>query len=386
MKRIFSVALLLTGLIVPAAYAQSFIPSIYPSPAVPSSAHAQSLNELLPTERNTIEVFQKFSPKVVYIHRFATVMNHGYRHHGVAAGAGSGIIWDNQGHIVTNFHVVKGTDKLAITIGKMTVPAKVVGVEPRKDLAVLAIQSPQALALLKSFSPFEFVHTSKLLVGQKVIAIGNPFGLDHSLSVGVISALGRQVPATSDVMMHGMIQTDAAINPGNSGGPLLDSKGRLIGLNTAIFSNTGASAGIGFAVPADDIARIAPQLIQNGRAILSGIGIQRAEPRFSHLLGVKEGILIADVAPNTPAAKAGLMPTKRDGLGRVHLGDVIIALNGQPTKNYDALYNILGNIPVGQEIKVTVLRGQKAHSYVMKTIDIAAPIKANKQKPASLKG
>nr|WP_045107513.1 trypsin-like peptidase domain-containing protein [Legionella hackeliae] len=336
-------------------------------------SYGTTLDELLPNERNTVEIFQKFSPKVVYVHRMATVVNHSsYERMQVVAGAGSGIIWDAAGHIVTNFHVINGADNLTVSIGKLTVPAKVVGAEPRKDIAVLAIKSPKALELLKSFTPFELAPTNELLVGQKTIAIGNPFGLDHSLTVGVISALGRQVPGAGGVTIRDMIQTDTSINPGNSGGPLLDSKGRLLGLNTAIYSNSGSSAGVGFAVPADDIARIVPQLIKNGRVMLSGIGIQVVEPHIAKKLGVDKGLLVADVLPHTPAAQAKLRGTLRDSWGRIHIGDVIIAINGHPVKNYDVFYNILVDIKVGEPITLTVVRQGKTLNFKMKTIDIAA--------------
>ncbi|WP_370637133.1 S1C family serine protease [Legionella sp. 16cNR16C] len=337
-----------------------------------TQANAANVEELLPNERNTVEIFQKFSPKVVYVHRLTTVVNHSFERSSVPAGAGSGIIWDNQGHIVTNFHVVNGADGLRVSLGKMTVPAKVVGVEPRKDIAVLKISSPQALEYLKTFEAFQLAHNNDLLVGQKVIAIGNPFGLDHSLTVGVISALGRQVPGAGGVNIRNMIQTDASINPGNSGGPLLDSKGRLLGMNTAIYSNSGSSAGIGFAVPADDIERIVPQLIKNGRVMLSGIGIQRVEPNVASRLGITNGILIGDILPHTPADTAGLKATYRDHLGRVVLGDVIVALNGHPVKDYDALYQLLIDIKVGEPITLTVNRHGKNLNFKMKTIDIAA--------------
>jgi S1-C subfamily serine protease len=290
----------------------------------------------------------------------------------VPDGAGSGIIWDVAGHIVTNFHVVKGAEQLAITIGKLTVPAKVIGAEPRKDLAVLAIKSPKALALLKSYTPFELTRTKELLVGQKTIAIGNPFGLDHSLSVGVISALGRRVPGSGGVKIYDMIQTDTSINPGNSGGPLLDSKGRLIGLNTAIFSNSGSSAGVGFAIPADDIATIVPQLIKKGRVVLAGIGVQWVSPTASKRLGVNEGVLVSGVLANTPAALVGIRASHRDSRGYSHLGDIIVALNGQKIDNYDVLYNLLSTINVGDGITLTVLREGRKHQFKMKTIDIAA--------------
>lgn len=335
-------------------------------------AFSITLDELLPNERNTIEIFEKYSPKVVYVHRLTTVVNKSYQRTERPAGAGSGIIWDAQGHIVTNFHVIKGADKLSISIGKLTVPAKLIGAEPRKDLAVLAVTSPKALELLKTFVPFELARTDELMVGQKTIAIGNPFGLDHSLSVGVISALGRKVPGAGGVTIREMIQTDTSINPGNSGGPLLDSKGRLIGLNTVIFSSSGSSAGVGFAVPANDIAHLVPQIIKNGRVVLSGIGIQWVGPTISKNLGIKKGILVGTVIPHTPAAIAGLKGTFRDNWGHLHLGDIIVALNDHPIKNYDALYYYLANINIGSEIKVTVQREGQKHNFKMRTIDIAA--------------
>ncbi|KTC64912.1 DegP protease (Do-like, S2-serine-like) (plasmid) [Legionella adelaidensis] len=333
---------------------------------------AADLNRLLPDERNTIEVFQKASPKVIFVHRLATVLNRSLRPMEVPAGAGSGIIWDDKGHIVTNFHVIKDADKVAVSIGKSTFPAKVIGAEPRKDIAVLELKSPKALALLKSFTPFEIAHTHDLMVGQKTIAIGNPFGLDHSLTIGVISAVGRQMPGIGGVAIRDMIQTDASINPGNSGGPLLDSAGRLIGMNTLIFSQSGSSAGVGFAVPADDIARIASQIIKNGRVVLAGIGIQRVEPRIASQLGIQKGVLIGDVLPDTPAEKAGLKPTYRNHFGHIVLGDVIVALSGHSVPNYDTLYNLLTDIKVGEKITLTVLRDGKPINLAMNTIDIAA--------------
>ncbi|QDP73662.1 trypsin-like serine protease [Legionella israelensis] len=337
-----------------------------------TSAFGVNLDSLLPNERNTIEIFQKSASKVVFVHRIATVVNRSFEVTHVSDGAGSGILWDNEGHIVTNFHVVRGTDNLAVTIDNITVPVKVLGVEPRKDIAVLKIKSPKVLAKIKDIKPFELTHTSDLLVGQKTIAIGNPFGLDHTLTTGVISALGRQVPGIGGVTIRDMIQTDASVNPGNSGGPLLDSAGRLIGLNTMIYSNSGASAGIGFAVPADEIHRIVNQIIKYGRIVLAGIGIQRVEPNIAARLGVKEGILIAEVIPHTPADKAGLRGTYRNNWGHLVLGDVIVAVNGHPIKNYDALYNLLTKINVGDEISITVLRSGKKITHKIRTIDIAA--------------
>lgn len=335
--------------------------------------YGANVNSLLPDEQNTVQVFHDSAPKVVYVHRLATVTNRSlHQIMQVPAGTGSGMVWTHDGYIVTNFHVIKGADKLSITLGNLTVPAKVIGAEPRKDIAVLKIDAPKALALLKDFKPFELVHLNDLMVGQKAVAIGNPYGLDHSLSKGVISALGRQVPGIGGVTIRNMIQTDTPINPGNSGGPLLNSAGQLIGMNTMIYSQSGSSAGVGFAVPADDIDRIVTQIIKNGRVVLSGIGIQSVPPSIAHQLGVRKGILVADVVPNTPAEKAHLHGTHRDGLGRVALGDIIVALNGHPVPNYDVLYNMLTEIKVGEKVTISILRGSKRVNVPMRTIDIAA--------------
>lgn len=338
-----------------------------------SPVYSVNLDQFLPDERNSIEIFQKSAPKVVFVHRIARVYNRSYdKIVDVKNGAGSGILWNNQGYIVTNFHVVKDTDKLAVTMGNITVPVKILGVEPRKDIAVLKITSPQALEKLKDFQPFELTRTNELLVGQKVLAIGNPFGLDHSLSTGVISALGRQVSGIGGVKIRDMIQTDAPVNPGNSGGPLLDSAGRLIGMNTMIVSGSGTSAGVGFAVSAEDLERIVQQIIKYGRVILAGIGIQRVEGNIAAQLGVNHGVLIADVLANTPAAKVGLHGTYRNHWGTIILGDIIVGMNGHPVKNYDELYNLFSNMKVGESISLTVIRQGKEMTFKMKTIDIAA--------------
>ncbi|MCX7114739.1 MAG: trypsin-like peptidase domain-containing protein [Gammaproteobacteria bacterium] len=336
-----------------------------------NNAYAIQLDKCLPDEKNTIELFQKYAPNVVYVHRLATYVNQlNDKTTAVPAGSGSGLIWDQQGHIITNFHVIHGADKLAVSIGKLAVPVKVVGVEPYRDLAVLQVTSPEALALIKNIKPLELAATNELLVGQKVVAIGNPFGLDHSLTTGVISALGREVPGAAGVTIRNMIQTDAAINPGNSGGPLIDSQGQLVGLNTAIYSPSGSSAGVGFAVPADDIGRVVPQLIQHGRIILAGIGIIRVSPNVAARLGVGQGVLIGEVIPRTPAEKAGLLGTYRDRWGHIHLGDVIMALNGKLTPNYDALYGLLVDVKVGDSVTVTILREGKQLTMKMKTVDL----------------
>lgn len=335
------------------------------------SVSAANISELLPDEKNTVEIFQKFSPKVVYVHRFSLLKSAFLSHKYQQSGAGSGIIWDNKGRIVTNFHVVNGAQRLAVSIGPLTVPAKVIGSDPKKDLAVLQITNGDILKQLKGFIPFQLVYSRDLLVGEKAIAIGNPFGLDHSLSVGVISALGRHIPGAGGFIIDNMIQTDAAINPGNSGGPLLDSKGRLLGLNTIIYSHSGSSAGIGFAVPSEYIERIVPQLIQHGRVMLPGIGVLGMKDNLAASWGVKQGVLIAKVLPGTPAAHAGLRATHKTAAGKTALGDIILAINNHPIRNYDALYYGLAGVKVGDNIILAVKRENKVMHIKIKTMDIS---------------
>lgn len=322
-------------------------------------------------ERNTIDVFKQASPKVVYVHKIQRVQNRFAEEFEVSSGSGSGIIWDKSGHIVTNYHVIHGADNVMITLGNKTVPAKLVGVEPRKDIAVLKLATPQEFHSLENFHPFKLIHTDELVVGQKTIAIGNPFGLDHSLTTGVISALGREVPGIGGVNIRNMIQTDASINPGNSGGPLLDSQGSLIGLNTMIFSRTGSSAGVGFAVPAETISRIVPQLISYGHVKMSGIGVVPLEAHVSSRNRTMPGVFIAKVLPNTPAAKIGLVGVQADPYGRVVLGDSILAINDKKISSYNDLYNILADIPIGSKIKLTINRHGKVQSIKVTTIDIS---------------
>lgn len=340
---------------------------------IENQALARDLAQLLPDERNTIEIFQQASPAVVYVHRMSQVgrlPNHLLQV--ISAGTGSGLIWDKLGHVVTNFHVIQGADAVAVTMNGQTVPAKIVGTEPRWDLAVLQIQSPDLLKSIKQIQPLAVAPAHELLVGQKTLAIGNPFGFDHSLSTGVISALGRDMIGVGGVSIRDMIQTDAPINPGNSGGPLLDSAGRLIGLNTAIFSKSGSSSGVGFAIPAEQMVRIITQLIQHGRVIMSGIGILPVAPKIAEYIGVNAGVLIGDVLPDTPADQLHLRPTVRDYLGRIHLGDVVVAINDHAIQNYDELYHALSATQVGETIAVSILRNQQKKTYHIKTIDIGA--------------
>mgnify|MGYP000881399187 CR=1 FL=1 len=319
-------------------------------------------------EKNTISVFRNAADATVFVTQKARMVVDYYGNtEEVAAGSGSGFVWDKEGHIVTNYHVVAdglgNRGSFTVTFQNQKVyNAKVVGVEPRKDIAVLKIEAPaEALQPVKVPSDFH------LEVGQKTIAIGNPFGLDHSLTTGVISALGRQVMGAGNVTIRDMVQTDAAINPGNSGGPLLDSSGQLIGMNTMIFSKSGSSAGIGFAVPVSTIAKIVPQIVKSGKAEQVGIGVALFPSGFERRLGI-EGVLIKNVSPNGPAAKAGLRGTKKGNDGEIILGDVITAVDGQKVKDFDDLYNAIDKHSAGEKVDVTVKRGEE--TLVLKGIDL----------------
>jgi S1-C subfamily serine protease len=308
--------------------------------------------DLSDAEQNTIELFEAASVSVVYItslsvERDALTMNL----FEIPQGAGSGFIWDSRGYIVTNFHVIQNAQAATITLSDQTSwDAELVGVEPDKDIAVLKVSAPST-----SLTPISIGTSKDLRVGQRVYAIGNPFGFDHTLTMGVISGLGREIKSVTDRPIQGVIQTDAAINPGNSGGPLLDSSGRLIGMNTAIISPSGSYSGIGFAVPVDTINRIVPQLIKSGRVNKAGLGIRVVESNVLRVSGIA-GAIIAHVLPGSPAATAGLVPLRRGRTGGIELGDVIVAIDSKPVEVGDDLLRVLDTHAPGDTIMLTVTR------------------------------
>jgi S1-C subfamily serine protease len=311
--------------------------------------------ELWSDEKSTIALFRQASPSVVNItaigvQRDLLTLNL----YQIPQGTGSGFIWDKTGNVITNFHVIQEADAAQVTLGDQSAwKARVVGIAPDKDLAVLRIDAPA-----DRLRPIPVGTSKDLQVGQYVFAIGNPFGLDQTLTTGVISALGREIESVTRRPIQGVIQTDAAINPGNSGGPLLDSAGRLIGVNAAIYSPSGTSAGIGFAIPVDTVNRIVPELIRYGKVIRPGLGVQLAEEQLAERLGFS-GVLVVDVAPGSAAAKAGIRPTRREVSGRVLWGDVIVAIDGVKVESPNDLFLLLEKYKVGDVVNVSLLRDGK---------------------------
>jgi S1-C subfamily serine protease len=308
--------------------------------------------DLAADEQATIELFKRCAPSVVYITNLGLRRDmFGFNVTEIPQGTGSGFIWDESGYIVTNFHVIQGAQAAEVTLqDHSSWKAGLVGVEPDKDVAVLKIDAPRA-----KLRPILVGRSADLQVGQRVFAIGNPFGLDQTLTTGIISALRRQIRSVTNRPIQDVIQTDAAINPGNSGGPLLDSAGRLIGVNTAIYSPSGSSAGIGFAVPVDTVNSIVPQIVRHGRVVRPGLGVVLAEDRLAQRLGV-EGALVLQVGEGSAAERAGIRPTRRDEYGRIFLGDVIVAIDGKPVRSENDLRDRLDNLAVGDTVKLTVQR------------------------------
>ena len=312
-------------------------------------------SELSQGERSTIGLFRQASPSVVHITAI-TVQRDLFTLNllQIPEGTGSGVVWDTNGNVITNFHVIQNADAAQVTLADQSNwKARVVGVAPDKDLAVLRIDAPA-----NRLRAIPIGTSSDLQVGQSVYAIGNPFGLDQTLTTGVISALGREIESVTRRPIQGVIQTDAAINPGNSGGPLLDSAGRLIGVNAAIYSPSGASAGIGFAIPVDTVNRIVPELIRYGKVTRPGLGLQVAEDQIAQQLGVK-GVLVVDVVAGSAAAKAGIRPTRREASGRVRLGDVVVAIDGTKVNSPNDLFLVLEKYKVGDSVNVSLLRDGK---------------------------
>ena len=315
----------------------------------------EARGDLAADERSTIEIFERLSPSVVYITTSEQVLDLRTRNvMEVPRGTGTGFLWDEHGHVITNYHVLEDAQAAYVRLANHRIyEASLVGISPELDIAVLRIGNRGAA------TPVPIGTSADLKVGQKVMAIGNPFGLDYTLTTGVISALNRTINAEDGRAIDNLIQTDAAINPGNSGGPLIDSAGRVIGMNTAILSSTGHSAGIGFAVPVDTINRVVPRLIAYGRYVRPTLGILSDDDLSARLLegaGVR-GVLVLQVQSGSPAARAGLQGASVDSGGDWVGGDVILAVDGVPVDSVEALIDVLDQHAVGDAVRLSVYRG-----------------------------
>jgi len=335
------------------------------APAAPAPPAQEPLvlaqGRLSDWEKSVTALFKAAAPSVAYItteaRRFDPLS-------GVelAQGAGSGFVWDAEGHIVTNFHVIEDADTVYVQLDVGDpIAAKVIGGSADYDIAVVRLSE-----VPKGLRPLPIGDSKSLQVGQSTFAIGNPFGLSRTLTTGIVSALERRLPTSRGREVRGVIQTDAAINPGNSGGPLLDSSGRLIGVNSAIYSESGTSAGIGFAIPVDLVKRVVPEIIRTGRAPRPGIGIAAADERIASQLGV-QGVMVLGVARGSPAQRAGIQPWD---LQRRRTGDVIVALDGKPVATLSDFAALLDDIGVDREITLTVRRGDDEREVKTRTIDL----------------
>lgn len=315
--------------------------------------------ELAAEEKATIDLFEKSRDSVVFISTRAQVEDFWSRNtFSVPRGSGSGFIWDDAGHVVTNYHVIENASEAIVRLANgKDYRASLVGASLIHDIAVLRINVSH-----KSSPPLPIGTSHNLKVGQKVYAIGNPFGLDWTLTNGIVSALDRSLTEETGVTIEHLIQTNAAINPGNSGGPLLDSAGRLIGINTAIYSPSGANAGIGFAVPVDTVNRVVPQLIRFGKYTRPVLGIEideRINERLTAILDIK-GVVILRVPPGSSAAAAGLQGVTATRNGGIIPGDIITAIEGKPVDGVGKLAARLDDFKVGDKPRLTVIRQGKS--------------------------
>ncbi|MCE2745055.1 MAG: trypsin-like peptidase domain-containing protein [Burkholderiales bacterium] len=344
-------------------YNQSSIENLFTSrPENVTPRVVEARGDLAAGEKSVVELFEVSKASVAYIFTESVQGQLFFRR--VAEGTGSGFIWDDAGHIVTNAHVVEGASRIRVQLDDSEpLPARLVGIAPSYDLAVIRLVNKPA-----NLRPIPVGTSGDLLVGQSVFAIGNPFGLSKTLTAGIVSALGRTLPVSNGREIPDVIQTDAAINPGNSGGPLLDSAGRLIGVNTAILSQSGSSAGVGFAIPVDLVNQIVPQLIERGTLPRPGIGIAVADESLARRLGIR-GIAIMGVEPGSPAAQAGLKPFD---LQAGVVGDIIIAVDRKPVANVLQLSKALEAIGVGGKANLLVMRGDDTREVAVTIVDLEA--------------
>lgn len=323
--------------------------------------------DYLPIEQDTISVFKNISPYVVNINTGIPPALSAWQ--GGSLYTGSGFLWNNRGYIVTNYHVIQYGKKFSVTFSKdLTIKAHLIGFDKRSDIAVLRLESTKDLpkSIYKSHIPLG--DSNKLQVGQLAFVIGNPYGLDKTLTTGVISALDRDLPEIDSISGQGMIQTDASVNPGNSGGPLLDSRGRLIGMNSMIVSKTGHSSGIAFAIPVDTIKQVVKEIIRYGKFLRPSIGVNTLSDYMAARISF-QGVIIKSIEPGSSAAKAGLKGfyTKRDG--SIGIGDVIVGIDKYRVNSLAEYYHLLDSKKAGDSILVTYYRNGKARKATLKVVD-----------------
>jgi 2-alkenal reductase len=352
--------LVVATVLVGAYFAQPYIEALLFRTTEPRPVVARG--DLADTEKATIQIFERVAPSVVQVVSVPAEGAQTARSGGDGVNSGSGFVWDAVGHVVTNNHVVEGARAIAVRLANGDViEADLVGRTPNYDLAVLRLKRTTSLP-----PPVPVGSSRDLKVGQATFAIGNPFGLDQTLTTGIISALKRRLPTSGGREVADVIQTDAAINPGNSGGPLLDSAGRLIGVNTAIYSPSGAYAGIGFAIPVDVVNRVVPELIRSGRVPTPGIGILAADETDAARLGVS-GVIVAQTIPGLPAAAAGVQGVNR-ATGAV--GDIIVEVDGQPVRRLADLTAHLERVGAGKSVRLTVRRGGSNVTLDVPVVDV----------------
>lgn len=367
------IALLAVGFFVGQAYqeqvtkSKNVTPPVSPvsvdSTTVDSVAgRSKPIKTVFANEEATIHLFETAAPSVAFITTINLQQDFWRGNvYEVPQGSGSGFVWDKDGHIVTNFHVVEGGRRFTVTLADQTTwDGKLVGQAPEKDLALLQIDAPG-----EHLVPLAIGSSSDLHVGQFVFAIGNPFGLDHTLTTGVISALDREIQSSPQGLpIRGVIQTDAAINPGNSGGPLLDSFGKMIGVNTQIYSPSGANAGIGFAIPVDEVKWVVPDLIAYGEVRRPRLGVELVTSANAERLGLK-GALVLDVTKGGAAEKAGIRPTQRNNRGEIELGDLIVGIDNKVVASNADLVLALERYKPGQQVKVKVKRDDEEKEFLV---------------------
>lgn len=328
---------------------------------------ANDVGKLLDSEQRLIKLYQNSVPTVVNVSNIKEFSDFFFGSAKAEVGAGTGFIWDDQGHIVTNYHVVQDTRSqflISFHNNKNQVQAKIIGIEPKLDIAVLKVEKLPA-----NVKPINLGTSSDLKVGQIAVAIGNPFGLDHTMTAGIVSALGRKIDGIGGVKINNMIQTNADINPGNSGGPLLNSSGEVIGMNTMIYSNSGTSAGLGFAIPIDAIKNVVPDLIKHGKVIRPAIGIVPLAAFYhNHFLPGEKGVVISYVPEGSAAEKVGLKGMRRDRMGRLHMGDIIRKIDSSKVETIDDLYEVLEKYKVGDKVNIEIKKDDGEISTITLTL------------------